>query len=91
MPRASGASSLVSNSSWSPRQIPITGRPAAATSRTASPRPVVERFRVPWPKLPTPGTSTRSAARTSSGSAVSVPSWPPASSARTTLFRLFTP
>ncbi len=28
MPRASGASSLVSNSSWRPRQIPITGRPA---------------------------------------------------------------
>ena len=34
-PRASGASSLRSKKSWSPRQIPITGRPAVATSRTA--------------------------------------------------------
>ena len=48
----------------------------AATSRTASPRPVLARFREPCPKLPTPGTSTRSARRTSSGSVVSVAWWP---------------
>ncbi len=71
--------------------MPMTGRPAAATSRTASPSPVVVRLRDPWPKLPTPGTSTRSAVRTASGSVESVAVWPPASSARTTLFRLFTP
>ena len=48
--------------------MPITGRPARAASRTAGPRPVCRSVREPWPKLPTPGTSTRSARRTASGS-----------------------
>ena len=69
----------------------MTGRPRSAASRTAAPRPVASSVRDAWPKCPTPGISTWSARRTSSGSVVSLAEWPPAARPRTTLFRLFTP
>src|SRR6266704_2853230 len=77
-PGTPGASSLSARKSCRPRQIPSTGRPACAASRIASPSPVSASRREAGAKFPTPGSTTRSAPRTTAGSAVSSASAPAA-------------
>ena len=60
-------SSLESKSSWRPRQMPRKGRSLWMYSRSASAMPVLLRTSMAEPKAPTPGKTSRSAARMSSG------------------------
>ena len=72
-------------------RCPSPAARARAASRTAGPRPVASSVREPCPKLPTPGISTRSARRTAVGIGGEAGRWPPAASARTTLFEVVHP
>ena len=63
-----------------PRQMPRNGF-ASAAARTASTRPSARRFSIALFAAPTPGKTTRSAARITSGSRVTAASTPHAAKA----------
>ncbi len=71
-----------------PRQIPKKGFSASAAARSASTNPARRRASIASPKAPTPGRTTPSAARTSSGRSVIRASSPAIVQAWRTLYRL---
>ncbi len=87
-PAAPSCSAEASNSSCMPRQIPSTGVPLSARSRITSSSPSARSRRIASGNAPTPGTTTASAERISSWSAVRRTSAPTCSSAFSTERRL---
>ena len=71
-----------------PRQMPRNGRPSVAASFTASTRPRSRRLSIALRAAPTPGNTTRGAARTLAGSFVTSTGSPRAANASFTLVRL---
>jgi hypothetical protein len=75
-PSTPGDSSLPSKSICIPTQIPRNGRPSVAAERVTTSRPLARSARMHAPKLPTPGSTTASAASISPASVVSRASAP---------------
>ena len=87
-PSEPSCSSERSNSSCMPRHSPITGTPAAARSRTTSSRPSARRRRIASGNAPTPGTTSPSATRSASWSALATIAEPMCANALSTERRL---
>src|SRR5581483_651569 len=83
-PRMPPSSSVSSRASCRPRQMPRIGRLAAARPRSASSRPRAASPAIAAPAEPTPGSTARSAVRTSCGSSTTRAVAPSRSSASCT-------
>ena len=90
-PFAPPASSPSSNRICSPTQMPSTGAPRAIASRSASATPLRRIASAHSGIEPCPGTTTRSARRTASGSRVTTTSAPTSRSAFSTDLRFPAP